>query len=261
MLASDHKNTVFSEVRKDGRQDLVYTAYGKSPVTGSFGYNGERCETPTGWYMLGNGYRAYNPGLMRFHSPDDLSPFEEGGLNSYMYCEGNPIDYLDPDGTSIFSVLSRLGRSIAGIFTKTAPKAAKAAKAAKTAKVQQTTKVLNKGSNKGKRGNFFKDLGNGKIQTKPLETGKDVLNPRNQLVAVKGPKAGVSLEKPPSGAKQLRDRLKKPVLQQGVLNSHKTHGSSGMSMAESTVKAIRQAGGSQQDEAARSIQGFFVQRR
>ncbi|EGH35731.1 hypothetical protein PSYJA_44541, partial [Pseudomonas syringae pv. japonica str. M301072] len=37
----------------------------------------------TGHYLLGNGYRAFNPVLMRFNSPDSLSPFGEGGVNAY----------------------------------------------------------------------------------------------------------------------------------------------------------------------------------
>ncbi len=38
--------------------------------------------------MLGNGYRAYSPVLMRFNSPDSWSPFGEGGVNAYAYIEG-----------------------------------------------------------------------------------------------------------------------------------------------------------------------------
>jgi RHS repeat-associated protein len=102
MLASDHKNSVLCEVSQAGRKGIAYTAYGEAMVSGSLGYNGEARESQTGRYLLGNGYRAYNPVLMRFHSPDSLSPFEEGGLNSYMYCEGNPVDFVDPSGNRSF---------------------------------------------------------------------------------------------------------------------------------------------------------------
>lgn len=62
------------------------------------GYRGERQDPATGGYMLGNGYRLYNPSLMHFHSPDSMSPFGEGGTNKYMYCSADPINYKDPNG-------------------------------------------------------------------------------------------------------------------------------------------------------------------
>jgi RHS repeat-associated protein len=102
MLATDHKNSVFSEVGKTGRNDVAYSAYGHraqdASVSSSLGYNGERREEQTGWYLLGNGYRAFNPVLMRFNSPDSWSPFGEGGLNAYAYCEGDSINNDDPTG-------------------------------------------------------------------------------------------------------------------------------------------------------------------
>jgi hypothetical protein len=54
---------------------------------------------------LGNGYRVYNPRLMRFHSPDKSSPFEKGGMNTYMYCGGEPVMNVDPTGRSFWSKL------------------------------------------------------------------------------------------------------------------------------------------------------------
>jgi RHS repeat-associated protein len=62
------------------------------------GFNGQRAEPVTGHYLLGNGYRAFNPVLMRFNSPDSLSPFGKGGVNAYGYCQGNPINRSDPTG-------------------------------------------------------------------------------------------------------------------------------------------------------------------
>lgn len=47
-------------------------------------------------YLLGNGYRLYNPILMRFCSPDSFSPFMI--MNSYAYCEGDPVNSSDPSG-------------------------------------------------------------------------------------------------------------------------------------------------------------------
>lgn len=62
------------------------------------GFNGELLDDITGHYLLDNGYRAYNPVLMRFNSPDSLSPFGEGGLNAYAYCAGDPVNRSDPSG-------------------------------------------------------------------------------------------------------------------------------------------------------------------
>ncbi|MGL5995233.1 MAG: RHS repeat-associated core domain-containing protein [Pseudomonas proteolytica] len=61
-------------------------------------FNGQRLDVGAGLYHLGNGRRAYDPQLMVFLSPDPLSPFGEGGLNSYAYCAGNPINLVDPSG-------------------------------------------------------------------------------------------------------------------------------------------------------------------
>jgi len=63
---------------------------------GHLGYDGQYHERGTGWQLLGNGYRAYSATLMRFNSPDSLSPFGEGGINSYAYVGGDPVNKADP---------------------------------------------------------------------------------------------------------------------------------------------------------------------
>lgn len=69
-----------------------------SMETMPFGFNGERIDRISGAYHLGNGYRAYNPVLMRFNCPDNLSPFGAGGINPYAYCSGDPVNCTDPSG-------------------------------------------------------------------------------------------------------------------------------------------------------------------
>lgn len=81
----------------------AYTPYGYRPggqqvLQSRMGFTGQLREPELGWYILGNGYRAYNPILMRFHSPDRLSPFEDGGINAYAYCSGDPVNSHDPTG-------------------------------------------------------------------------------------------------------------------------------------------------------------------
>ncbi|MDQ1886658.1 RHS repeat-associated core domain-containing protein [Aeromonas salmonicida] len=75
-------------------------------------FNGERRDPVTGLYHLGQGYRAYNPRMMRFHAADSLSPFGEGGINPYGYCLGDPINAVDPTGHSAWSWIG----AIAGIL-------------------------------------------------------------------------------------------------------------------------------------------------
>ena len=66
------------------------------------GFNGERLDPISGHYHLGNGYRAYNPVLMRFTCPDSWSPFGDGGINPYAYCAGDPVNRADPSGHHSF---------------------------------------------------------------------------------------------------------------------------------------------------------------
>ena len=111
MLAGDGKNTVLSEAGPGSVNDFAYSAYGhrSEEQTGStcLGYNGQLKEAHTGCYLLGNGYRAFSPVLMRFHSPDSWSPFGEGGLNAYMYALGDPVAYKDPTGHSAWGAIVR----------------------------------------------------------------------------------------------------------------------------------------------------------
>lgn len=76
------------------------------------GYLGQRRDPVTGCYHLGNGYRMYNPRLMRFHSGDNMSPFGKGGINSYAYGLGDPINRHDPGGH--FALLSIMIGAIVG---------------------------------------------------------------------------------------------------------------------------------------------------
>ncbi|MFT0516441.1 RHS repeat-associated core domain-containing protein [Pseudomonas faucium] len=102
LVSTDDKGSILHVQNREAGTLHRYTAYGHAAAEesglGLLGYNGELRQPATGWYLLGNGYRAYNPTTMRFLGPDSLSPFDAGGLNSYAYVAGDPVNYTDPDG-------------------------------------------------------------------------------------------------------------------------------------------------------------------
>ncbi len=79
-----------------------YTCYGFAEYTSSVssGFCSYLLDTPSRSYILGNGYRLYNPTMMRFASADGESPFAHGGKNAYCYCGGDPVNRLDGSGRS-----------------------------------------------------------------------------------------------------------------------------------------------------------------
>lgn len=62
------------------------------------GYIGQRKSSLAEGYLLGNGYRSFNPIIRRFYSWDSLSPFDVGGVLGYAYCQGNPVNMSDKSG-------------------------------------------------------------------------------------------------------------------------------------------------------------------
>ena len=115
LLATDQQRSVLNAPNASGPHPLAYTPYGHHPAVDRLlsrcGFNGEQPDPLTGHYHLGNGYRQYNPVLMRFTSPDSWSPFGEGGLNAYGYCEGEPVLRVDRNGHA-WGVLKALGRQL-----------------------------------------------------------------------------------------------------------------------------------------------------
>jgi RHS repeat-associated protein len=120
LLATDQHRSVLNVLAAVQRNPLAYTPYGHRPpesgLLSLLGFNGERPDPVTGCYLLGNGYRAFNPVLMRFNSPDSWSPFGEGGLNAYGYCVGDPVNRVDPTGHANWLV--KLFRNISRRVTR-----------------------------------------------------------------------------------------------------------------------------------------------
>ena len=109
LLGTDLQQSILHLVSADKRHVMAYNPYGHRPVENGLisvlGFNGERADPVTGHYLLGNGYRAFNPVLMRFNSPDSWSPFERGGVNSYGYVGGDPVNRIDPSGHFFWAAL------------------------------------------------------------------------------------------------------------------------------------------------------------
>lgn len=99
-LASDRQGTVLAGTASSGGAEDTCTAYGysKSMLTSFCGFHGELRSSVTGHYQFGRGHRQMNPVLMRFNSPDKLSPFGKGGLNAYAFMLDDPMNGSDPTG-------------------------------------------------------------------------------------------------------------------------------------------------------------------
>ncbi|MFJ4143763.1 RHS repeat-associated core domain-containing protein, partial [Pseudomonas sp. NPDC089734] len=124
LFMTDAKQSLLGESQQTDLRTAVYSAYGERSsddgLSSLLGFNGEVRDEVSGWYLLGRGYRAYNPTLMRFHSPDSLSPFGAGGLNPYVYCLGDPIGFIDPTGhisKGLFQALNIAGMVLGMIGT------------------------------------------------------------------------------------------------------------------------------------------------
>ena len=132
IMMVNNSNTVMAECEKTGRTQFAYTPYGRRPAqhesNNPLAFNGELLDTPTGCYLLGNGYRLFSTTLKRFHSPDNFSPFEKGGLNAYAYCAGDPVNRIDPTGhfsrrvalrvATVTLAVASIGAGIAALVSK-----------------------------------------------------------------------------------------------------------------------------------------------
>ena len=92
LLATNLQRSVLHTLSASGSHASGYGPYGypcaQHAQQSLLGFNGELPDPVTGHYLLGNGYRAYNPVLMRFNSPDRLSPFGAGGSTPMPIAKG-----------------------------------------------------------------------------------------------------------------------------------------------------------------------------
>ncbi|MEW9680418.1 RHS repeat-associated core domain-containing protein [Pseudomonas sp. TE50-2] len=174
LLATDWMFSPLSVHTVSNVQAVVYSVYGHRAAIESLpmtGFTGQRFEPGLKGYLLGNGHRAFNPALMRFHSPDQLSPFDDGGINAYAYCAGNPVNRRDPSGQTAVTVVGHVfGYSAStmtsvGAFNRVADQVVK--KRINPGGVEPT--LLNKWGNTLQFwGGFFGDVGRSVLLQKGL---------------------------------------------------------------------------------------------
>lgn len=117
LLLTNRNRSVLHTVNARQQWPIAYSPYGYYPkesgLLSLIGFNGEQPDPFTRYYLLGVGYRAFNPVLMHFNSPDSLSPFGKGGFNSYTYCLGDPVNRIDPTGhAGVWGMLKWIGKKI-----------------------------------------------------------------------------------------------------------------------------------------------------
>ncbi|MGE8387876.1 MAG: RHS repeat-associated core domain-containing protein [Pseudomonas sp.] len=97
-------STLATVTMGSGHSECAYNPFGySSKPVGSQShrlFNAEVFDNLSQGYHLGAGERVYLPALMRFGSPDTMSPFGEGGINWYAYCSNDPINFNDPSGNN-----------------------------------------------------------------------------------------------------------------------------------------------------------------
>ena len=103
----------------DGRQEPVsqyeYSSFGQmkkitEKVVLPFLYTGARFDAENGFHYLRT--RAYDPAVGRFVSPDVIDI--AGDINLYRYVNNNPVNYIDPAGTLLFTTV---GAVVSGLVS------------------------------------------------------------------------------------------------------------------------------------------------
>ena len=70
-------------------------------------FSGKEDQQPDfGVPWLDFGARAYSPSLRRWMVPDPLGE-KYYGVNPYAYCNGDPVNYVDPEGQKVSAVFNR----------------------------------------------------------------------------------------------------------------------------------------------------------
>ena len=97
---TDHLgSTTYLTGREEVEQYIAYTPYGEPFVetrsVSPYKFNGKELDTETGLYYYEARY--YNPVTTLWLGVDPLAS-KKPNVSPYLYCLGNPINFIDPDG-------------------------------------------------------------------------------------------------------------------------------------------------------------------
>lgn len=110
ILQVDDANSVIGVLTGANTGLLAYPPYGylaAGKMLALIGFNGQWQDPASLTYLLGNGHRPFHTSIGRFGIADTQSPFDKGGLNSYAYCAGDPINRDDSTG-SVFQWIRKI---------------------------------------------------------------------------------------------------------------------------------------------------------
>lgn len=147
LLATDSGGSI---LRMEGDEGEVYVfdPYGHNALFASarsvLGFNGQRFDRYSESYILGNGFRPFSPTDKRFRSTDNLSPFKEGGRNTYSYCSGDPINNLDPSGHKLLGKSYNQAETLAFNSISRKPLPGRRTKSIELSKANKDLNLLNK---------------------------------------------------------------------------------------------------------------------
>ena len=112
---SDHLGSTSYITDRDGNatQFVCYKPYGKALVDEHnttyeqpWKFNGKELDSETGLYYYGARY--YEPTLALWYGVDALAE-KYPSMGGYVYCAGNPVKFVDPDGNSWYVTINKDG--------------------------------------------------------------------------------------------------------------------------------------------------------
>ena len=158
-------------------------------ASSGFGYNGEYTDAATGMIYLRA--RFYDPSMNRFSQKDALRGNINDGLslNRYLYCENDPVNFIDSSGRSLKSAFNSVKSAVSsGVKTavnavkSTATKAVSAVKSAASTAATAAKKAVTTAVNAVK--NTVSNFNKAKQQTfnAAVNAVKNVVTPAPSMV-------------------------------------------------------------------------------